>query len=139
MPSSKQRQEVWAGLRARTSGGLTKADLVKNKRGKLVSRKKSGQASSQNNLGAWLRDRGAKVSKGDMLRHKGKAEALKRRTEKERPRSEAQGGGRTKARPKKARRRETQAQSPETSSTSEKEAGTKGEPPHTAAGRTQIR
>ena len=72
MPSSKQRQEVWAGLRARTSGGLTKADLVKNKRGKLVSRKKSGQASSQNNLGAWLRDRGAKVSKGDMLRHKGK-------------------------------------------------------------------
>lgn len=72
MPSSKQRQEVWSGLRARTSGGLTKADLVKNKRGKLVSRKKSGQASSQNNLGAWLRDRGAKVAKGDMLRHKGK-------------------------------------------------------------------
>ena len=41
MPSSRQRLEVWRGNRLKTSGGLTKADLVKNKRGKIVSKKKS--------------------------------------------------------------------------------------------------
>ena len=71
MPSSKQRSEVWRGIRKKTSGGLTKGDLIKNKRGKLVSRKKSGQASSQNNLGSWLREKGKKVAKEEMLR-KGK-------------------------------------------------------------------
>ena len=39
--STQQRSEVWLGTRAKTSGGLTKAMLVKNKRGKLVSKKKS--------------------------------------------------------------------------------------------------
>ena len=53
--STQQRSEVWLGTRTKTSGGLTKAMLVKNKRGKLVSKKKSEQASSQNNLGSWLR------------------------------------------------------------------------------------
>ena len=72
MPSSKQRIEVWRGVRAKTSGGLTKADLVKNKRGKLVSKKKSGQAFAQNNLGSFLREKGKKVEKSEMLRKKGK-------------------------------------------------------------------
>ena len=44
--------------------------LVKNKRGKLVSKKKSEQASSQNNLGSWLREKGKKVEKAQMLRKK---------------------------------------------------------------------
>ena len=72
MPSSKQRIEVWRGVRAKTSGGLTKSDLIKNKRGKLVSKRKSGQAFAQNNLGSFLREKGKKVAKSDMLRKKGK-------------------------------------------------------------------
>ena len=69
--SSNQRLEVWRGTRAKTSGGLTKADLTKNKRGKIVSKKKSQQAGSQNNLGSWLRLKGKKVPKDEMLRKKG--------------------------------------------------------------------
>ena len=71
MPSSSQRLEVWRGLRAKTSGGLTKADLVKNKRGKIVSKKKSTQAFQQNNLGDFLRKKGTKVPKEEMLYKKG--------------------------------------------------------------------
>ena len=69
--TSKQRLEVWRGARARTTGGLTKTDLIKNKRGKIVSKKKSTQASSQNNLGNYLRETGKSVDKGSMLRSKG--------------------------------------------------------------------
>ena len=68
--SSQQRLQVWKGLRKRTSGGLTKIDLKKNKRGKLVSKRKSDQASSQNNLGSWLREKGKSVPKDEMLRKK---------------------------------------------------------------------
>ena len=68
--SSQQRSQVWLGTRVKTSGGLTKSMLVKNKRGKLVSKKKSEQASSQNNLGSWLREKGKKVDKAQMLRKK---------------------------------------------------------------------
>jgi len=39
--SSQQRMEVWRGTRLQTSGGLRKSDLIKNKRGKIVSKKKS--------------------------------------------------------------------------------------------------
>jgi hypothetical protein len=68
--SSQQRSEVWRGLRLKTSGGLTKDMLTKNKRGKIVSKKKSGQASDQNNLGSWLRQKGKKIAKADMLHKK---------------------------------------------------------------------
>ena len=71
MPSSKQRLEVWRGIRAKTSGGLRKEDLVKNKRGKIVSKKKSTQAFEQNNLGGFLRKKGTKVPKDEMLYKKG--------------------------------------------------------------------
>ena len=71
MPSSKQRLEVWRGLRAKTSGGLRKEDLVKNKRGKIVSKRKSEQAGAQNNLGDFLRKEGTKVPKDKMLYKKG--------------------------------------------------------------------
>ena len=70
MSSKNQRSEVWRGVRKKTSGGLTKVDLIKNKRGKIVSKKKSNQAGSQNNLGSWLREKGKKVEKSDMLRKK---------------------------------------------------------------------
>ena len=73
MPSSKQRLEVWRGVRAKTSGGLKKEDLTKNKRGKIVSKKKSSQAFEQNNLGGFLRKKGTKVPKDEMLYKKGAA------------------------------------------------------------------
>ena len=38
------REEVWAGTKERTRGGLTKDDLIKNKRGKIVSKKRSEMA-----------------------------------------------------------------------------------------------
>jgi hypothetical protein len=63
--------EVWRGVRAKTSGGLKKEDLTKNKRGKIVSKKKSGQAFEQNNLGGFLRKKGTKVPKDEMLYKKG--------------------------------------------------------------------
>ena len=58
MPSREQRVRVWRGELKKTTGGLTKDDLVKNRKGKIVSRRKSRQAAEQNNLGEWLRDKG---------------------------------------------------------------------------------
>ena len=75
MPSSKQRLEVWHGIRDKTSGGLRKSDLVKNKRGKIVSKRKSGQAHDQNNLKGFLREKGKSVPKGTMLHKKGAKKA----------------------------------------------------------------
>ena len=59
MPQS-ERVRVLKGDLRKTSGGLVAADLVRNKRGKVVSRKKSSQASGANNLGSWLRSKGDK-------------------------------------------------------------------------------
>ena len=60
MPQN-ERLRVWRGDLRKTSGGLTKDMLIKNKRGKIVSKKKSGQATSkENNLGSWLRAKGDK-------------------------------------------------------------------------------
>lgn len=41
-------REVWAGTKERTPGGLTKSQLMKNKRGKVVSIKR--HALGQKNL-----------------------------------------------------------------------------------------
>lgn len=41
------RQDVWDGKAKRTSGGLRKEDLIKNKRGKIVSKKMSESAKSR--------------------------------------------------------------------------------------------
>ena len=51
---------VWRGELKKTSGGLTKEMLMKNKRGKIVSKKKSEGArkNKENNLGQWLRTKG---------------------------------------------------------------------------------
>ena len=49
----KERLRVFRGELKKTSGGLTKGDLIKNKRGKIVSRRKSTQAvGDENNLGS---------------------------------------------------------------------------------------
>lgn len=40
-PKINQYLMVWRGKLAKTSGGLTKSDLIKNKRGKIVSKKRS--------------------------------------------------------------------------------------------------
>ena len=41
------REEVWAGQARRTSGGLTKDDIIMNARGKLVSKKQSDSAKER--------------------------------------------------------------------------------------------
>ena len=113
MPSSSQRLEVWRGIRAKTSGGLTKADLVKNKRGKIVSKKKSSQAFQQNNLGDFLRKKGAKVPKEEMLYKKGakkptiaskKPEPPKVKPEKKKPKPVAAPKKKQPVAPKKKRK-----------------------------------
>ena len=35
------KKDVWHGLAQKTSGGLRKKDLIRNKSGKIVSKKKS--------------------------------------------------------------------------------------------------
>ena len=85
--SSKQRLEVFRGTREKTSGGLRKSDLVRNKRGKVVSKKKSTQAASQNNLGSWLREKGKKVAKAEMLRKKSEPPSQKQSVPKAKPKS----------------------------------------------------
>lgn len=37
----RKKLVVWLGSKARTSGGLTKVDMIKNKRNKIVSKKQS--------------------------------------------------------------------------------------------------
>ena len=68
MPKLSQRLRVWRGEIRKTTGGLTKADLMKNGKGKIVSKRKSLSAFKVNNLGSWLRQTGDKFSgklKGD--------------------------------------------------------------------------
>ena len=53
--TTDQRTAVWKGDRLKTSGGLYRKDLIKNKRGKIVSKKAS--AAGKKRFGAikgWL-------------------------------------------------------------------------------------
>lgn len=43
MPKVGDKNQVWIGAAAHTSGGLTRADLMLNKRGKVVSKAKHAQ------------------------------------------------------------------------------------------------
>ena len=52
---AEQRRLVWSGKLRRTTGGLTRDDLMLNRSGRIVSKKKSQAASKANNLGTWLR------------------------------------------------------------------------------------
>lgn len=47
------RRSVFNGTARRTTGGLTKSDLVKNKKGRIVSKKKKARVSP--GLTAWTR------------------------------------------------------------------------------------
>ena len=58
MPGLSHRARVWRGEIRKTTGGLTKADLTKNKAGKIVSKRKSLAAVKANNLGNWIRAKG---------------------------------------------------------------------------------
>merc|ERR1719265_491543 len=45
---------VFRGMKAKTVGGLTKADLIKNKNGKIVSKKQQAHGKkAYNNIKAW--------------------------------------------------------------------------------------
>jgi len=44
------KRQVWNGTAERTPGGLTKSDLIKNKRGKIVSKKKHKRGIMHSNL-----------------------------------------------------------------------------------------
>ena len=59
MPQN-ERLRVWRNELKKTSGGLTRGMLIKNKRGKIVSKKKSeaSKKNEDNNLGSWLRKKG---------------------------------------------------------------------------------
>ena len=48
-----KKWQVWKGTRERTVGGLTKADLMMNKNGKVVSKKMSKKAKSAGGLNKW--------------------------------------------------------------------------------------
>ena len=58
MPRTNQRLRVWKGELRKTSGGLTRDDLMKNKKGKIVSKRKSLAMKKINNLGGYLREKG---------------------------------------------------------------------------------
>ncbi len=47
--------QVWHGTALQTAGGLKKSDLMKNKRGKIVSRKKYMIAKRHTNLPELIR------------------------------------------------------------------------------------
>lgn len=55
---AEQRRLVWSGKMRKTTGGLSRDDLMLNKSGRIVSKRKSEAASKVNNLGTWLRVRG---------------------------------------------------------------------------------
>lgn len=48
------KRQVYNGTAKQTAGGLTLSELMKNKHGKIVSKKKHQQAMRNNNLGEFL-------------------------------------------------------------------------------------
>ena len=58
MPKNNQRLRVWKGELRKTTGGLTRDDLMKNNKGKIVSKRKSLAMKKINNLGEYLREKG---------------------------------------------------------------------------------
>jgi len=61
VPAVGSKAQVWHGSANHTAGGLKKADLVKNKHGRIVSRKK--QAAGRKAL-KYLTRKGYKAKKG---------------------------------------------------------------------------
>ena len=72
MPTrAEQRRLVWGGKMRKTTGGLTRDDLVLNRHGRIVSKRKSQAASKVNNLGNWLRNKGQKFGEVPQQAKKG--------------------------------------------------------------------
>lgn len=59
--TNAQRAKVFHGTLDKTSGGLTKKDLVKNSNGKIVSKKASVAAKKNNNLGPFKKNKNSKT------------------------------------------------------------------------------
>jgi hypothetical protein len=55
------RRQVFNGTAKRTSGGLTRKDLMKNKHGEIVSKKASKSAKKTKNLKKFLQKKGSGV------------------------------------------------------------------------------
>ena len=59
MKKKGNKQEVFNGLAEKTSGGLKKEDLILNKRGNIVSKKRSEQGAKQfKNIESFVKNRG---------------------------------------------------------------------------------
>jgi len=70
MQTTGTRAQVWHGTAKKTSGGLTKSNLMKNKHGRIVSRKK--HASGKKTI-KHLKKLGYVAKKGEFkLFHKGR-------------------------------------------------------------------
>lgn len=82
MPKQNQRLRVWRNEIRRTSGGLRREDLMLNRHGKIVSKRKSLAATGANNLGQWLR------KKGDTF--EGKPKGFKAEEQKPKPKPKKQ-------------------------------------------------
>ena len=54
MKTIGSKREVFEGEASHTSGGWKHDDLMKNKRGKIVSKKQHSSAKSNKNLGEYL-------------------------------------------------------------------------------------
>ena len=68
MKTIGSRAEVWHGTAKKTSGGLLKKDLKKNKRGRIVSKKMSNRAKKEKRL----EKAGYKTKKGVFKKFKAK-------------------------------------------------------------------
>lgn len=82
MKTIGSRAEVFHGNADHTSGGLEKSDLLKNKRGRIVSARKHKTAKKQKRL-----------QKAGYFTKKGKFGSFKRRTSKKRGGSSCGAGG----------------------------------------------
>merc|ERR1719356_2159267 len=49
----RAKAAVFSGKKAKTSGGLTKDGLIRNKNGKVVSKKMSAAAKKRNSIAKW--------------------------------------------------------------------------------------
>ena len=93
MPKQNQRLRVWRNEIRRTSGGLRREDLMLNRHGKIVSKRKSLAAKGANNLGQWLRKKGDKFE--------GKPKGFKEDQQKPKPKKQAPAPKPKKAAPPK--------------------------------------
>ena len=102
----KERLRVWRGELKKTSGGLTKSQLMRNHRGKIVSKKKSSSSSKQNNLGKWLRGKGeafgAKLDAAGLPppKHKGAQKEKQKPKPKSKPKPKPKPAPKQKSKPK---------------------------------------